>query len=94
MIKVKFFVSALLISNSINAQISLEHTYSGNSTNSSIGFINLSASGDKYVINDFSLNQIKLYNTNHSLWKTITIPSLPNTIGYYYQNISENLFNI
>jgi hypothetical protein len=93
MTKVKFIVSALLISSSINAQISLEHTYSGNSNNSSIGFVNLSTSGDKYVINDVSLNQIKLYNSNHSLWKTITIPTIPNTIGYYYQNISENLFN-
>ncbi len=93
MTKIKFIISALMISGSINAQITLEHTYSGNSNNSQIGFVNLSISGDKYVINDASLNQIKLYNTNHSLWKTITIPSLPNTIGYYYQNISENLFN-
>lgn len=92
--KIKLIVSALLFSISINAQISLENTYSGNSNVTSIGFVNLANSGDKYVINDVSLSQIKLYNLNHTLWKTIPIPSLPNSTSYYYQNISENLFDL
>lgn len=92
--KIKLFVAILLISNSINAQIILEKTYAGNSNNSSIGFVNLANSGGKYVINDVAQYQIRLYNLNHSIWKTIPVPSDPNSTAYYYLNISENLFDL
>lgn len=46
------------------------------------------------MIIDYSLNEIKLYNLNHTLWKTITLPTIPGFDGYYYENISENLFDL
>ncbi|NBR15435.1 MAG: T9SS C-terminal target domain-containing protein, partial [Crocinitomicaceae bacterium] len=76
----------------LNSQINLEHTYTVNSS-STISTIQLSTSGYKYMITDNSLGQIKLYNTNHSLWKTLTWP-IANGFNYYFANLSENLFNL
>lgn len=92
--KIKLLVATLLISNVISAQITLENTYSGNQNYSNFDMVNLKNSGSKYVIIDYSLNEIKLYNLNHTLWKTISLPTIPGFDGYYYENISENLFDL
>ncbi len=76
----------LVIQFRTQAQITLEHTYSGNASE-----IVLSAGGDKIMYFD-SLN-VYLYNMNHTLWKTIT-PTYYS--GYKIQAISvvsDNLFN-
>jgi hypothetical protein len=92
--KIKLLVATLLISNAISAQITLENTYPGNQNYSNFDMVNLKNSGSKYMIIDYSLNEIKLYNLNHTLWKTITLPTIPGFDGYYYENISENLFDL
>ncbi len=76
-----------------NSQITLEHTYTVQNTNAYISVCNLANSGYKYQITDLTAGQIKLYNLNHSLWKTLTIPAMPTytVLGVY--NISESLFN-
>lgn len=86
--KLKLSLSLLLTTNLIFAQITLENTYSGN-----IIVVNLSNSGYKYWFVDPNNSQIKLYNLNHSLWKTINVPSIS---GYSISSvglISETLFN-
>jgi hypothetical protein len=90
----KMTVLALLVATSINAQINLEHTYNVSATNSTLTTIQLANSGYKFVLNEPSLNQVKLYNTNHSLWKTITVPTIPGFTLSNVMHISENLFNL
>ena len=69
-------------------QINLESTY-----NYSGSYTNLRSSGDKFFIMDVASSQCRIYNMDHSLFKTIncTVPS-----GYFLADIkfvSENLFN-
>lgn len=91
--KIKMITLKLLISVSVNAQINLENTYNVSAANSSLTIVQLANSGYKYVLNEPSENQVKLYNMNHSLWKTINVPLIPDytLVGVMY--ISENLFN-
>jgi hypothetical protein len=70
------------------AQITLEHTYPASST-----LTELSVSGYKYYLMDVPNSQCRIYNTDHSLWKTIAV-TIPN--GMYLSNIqyvSDSLFN-
>ena len=71
-------------------QISLEHTYS---IGKALSLFNLSISGYKWCFRDaINPNSIKIYNMNHSLWKTI--PLNPPTDGNVSScNVSEKLFN-
>lgn len=82
----------VLINYSANAQATLENIYAG------LGDINvalLSANGYKYFFADNVNKHVKVYNTNHSLWKDIDLSSL--AVGY--NNIggiryaSDHLFN-
>ena len=74
------------------AQISLEHTY----TNSFVTRIKLENSGEKYYELKRETNELFLYNSDHTLWKTIILPA---TIPHMYApsakiiNISETKIN-
>lgn len=79
----------LLIAWAGHAQITFENNYPGSTT-----LTRLSISGDKYFMMDWTNNKCNIYNTDHTLWKTIdlTIPS-----GWYLYDIryvSETLFNL
>ncbi len=76
-----------------NSQITLEHTYTVANTNAYLTGSNLANSGIKYQVTDITAGQIKLYNLNHSIWKTINVPAIPTftILGVY--NLSESLFN-
>lgn len=93
--KIKLLFTTLVLATSVNSQISLENSYNLNSNSGYLTLNNFAVSGYKYLSYDPSLQQIKLYNLNHSLWKTINIPSIPNftiqTISSIY--VTENLFN-
>lgn len=70
-------------------QIALEHTY----TSVSAAYIKLPVAGYKYYVMDVANKQCKLYNNDHSLWKTINL-SIPT--NYYLcdiQFVTEDLFN-
>lgn len=89
--KKNLFVSVIMLLFAFHApaQITLEHTYSGVSA----AYINLPSSGYKYYIMDVANSQCRLYNNDHSLWKTINL-SVPT--NYYLcdiQYVTENLFN-
>ncbi len=80
----------LLIGTKGQAQITLEKTY----TNLVPELINLSISGKKYAV--YHPNELRLYNLDHSLWKTIEYPPQAgyNSIERYTNTISEELFNL
>lgn len=93
--KTKFLIISLLLFSSIcKSQISLEHSYPASSKSNFISLVNLANSGYKYVLVDKINNTLKLYNLNHSLWKTISL-NVPSgyTLGVVL-NISETLFNL
>lgn len=71
------------------SQIVFENNYPGSAT-----LTRLAISGDKYYMMDWTNNKCKIYNTDHSLWKTLdlTVPT-----GWYLYDIryvSETLFNL
>lgn len=77
--------AAIMIALGSSAQITIASTYT-----SYVSLIKLEQSGYKYYTT--KQNLIKIYNTNHSLWKTITIPAQTapiQSISY----ISENTFD-
>ena len=73
----------------LKSQVIPEHTYIGVSA----AYVNLPVAGYKYYVMDVPNSQCKLYNNDHTLWKTINL-SIP--ANYYLcdiQYVSENLFN-
>jgi len=71
------------------AQISYENTYTGVSA----AYIHLPVAGYKYYVMDVANKQCRLYNNDHSIWKTVNL-SIP--ANYYLcdiQFVTENLFN-
>ncbi|MEI6433758.1 MAG: T9SS type A sorting domain-containing protein [Bacteroidota bacterium] len=70
------------------SQIMLEHTYPA-----SASLTELSLSGYKYYLMDATNNQCKLYNLDHSLWKTIPLSVPSNMYLYDIKYVSETLFN-
>ena len=70
-------------------QINLEHIYTGVSA----AYVKLPVAGYKYYVMDVTNNQCRLYNNDHSLWKTISLSIPANYYLYDIQFVTENLFN-
>jgi hypothetical protein len=83
------FLFVMIASFSIKAQIALEHHYP---VINNFGVIKLHQAGYKYLMVDIPGSQMKLYNTNHSLYKTITIPSIICTNKQVYA-VTDQLYN-
>lgn len=85
----KSFLTALLLllSVCVYSQINQEasYDYSGN-------FVKLANSGDKFYIMDVTNSQCRIYNTNHTLWKTISLSVPANNYLYDIRFLSEGLF--
>ncbi len=74
-----------------NAQITLEQSYADGQ---GLSIIKLENSGQKYLQYDLTNQIVKLYNLDHSIFKTISLPTLqPSTQLLSISYISENLFN-
>lgn len=72
----------------LHAQVTLQKTY-----NYSTSVVKLESQGYKYYLMDVPASQCRIYNMDHSLYKTINCP-VPS--GYYLSDIkliSEKLFN-
>lgn len=80
-------VFLMLLSFTSNAQITLESTYSHSGT-----YTFLPSSGNKFFIMDVANSQCKIYNTNHSLWKTLNLSVPSNNFLYDIRFVSEGLF--
>ena len=91
--KTIYIIALTLVALTTKAQVTLDHTYSySGNFEGAFKLVNLSVSGYKYCLVDQTLRQVRLYNLNHSLWKTINlVAASPN----WLQNIvvSEQLFN-
>lgn len=85
----KTFLAAmlLLMTRLAFGQITLENTYSHSGT-----YTQMAVSGSKFYIMDLTLNQCRIYNTDHSLWKTINLAVPANNYLYDVKYVSENLF--
>jgi len=71
----------------LNAQISLEADYE-----LSGAYTQLASSGFKFFAMDVTNKQCKIYNTDHSLWKTIDLEIPAGEYLYDIRYVSENLF--
>jgi hypothetical protein len=69
------------------AQITFEADYEHSGT-----YVKLASSGNKFYIMDVGLSQCRVYNTDHSLWKTINLDIPDNNYLYDIRYVSENLF--
>jgi hypothetical protein len=75
------------------AQITLEHTYPKGSNNfESVRFINLTT-GTKYALVNSATFKLDIYNLNHSLYKSFSIPPQGGFDGWYVNFISDGLFD-
>ena len=70
------------------AQITLEQNYPA-----STAVAQLASSGFKYYLADYTNNQCKIYNTDHSLWKTIAMTVPTGRYLYSVTYVSDALFN-
>lgn len=70
-------------------ELTLENTY----TNGKVNRIKLENSGEKYYLLDKVNNNAKVYNANHSLWKTVSLPKPINAIYTNIDVISETQLN-
>lgn len=84
LILIQLFIGAMLIA---NAQINPESTYNFSGT-----YTKLANSGYKFFVMDVGTSQCRIYNTNHSLWKTINLSVPAGNYLYDIKYISENLF--
>jgi hypothetical protein len=83
-------LATLSFSLSLKSQILLENLYTNKS---SFKIANLTQSGYKYYMLDVTNQQIVIYNTNHSVFNTITIPTVTNYTCTNVFELSDNLFN-
>ena len=89
----KLFTIALITIGAVyaKAQVVLEHSYNENWP---MEVVNIEGDGYKYLGIDTTTKAIKIYNTDHSLWKTINT-SIPQgaTIYSVSSYASKYLFN-
>ncbi|MDD2256332.1 MAG: T9SS type A sorting domain-containing protein [Bacteroidales bacterium] len=85
---ISLFILLLFASKPLQAQFALEQTYSH-----SLTVTRINDNEYKYFLMDVAKSECRLYNLDHSLWKTIPI-SLP--VDYYLYDIkfvTQTLFN-
>jgi hypothetical protein len=88
----RFLLFLILISCKLSAQITFETNYNNNVYYDAPGLMNFSAAGYKYVFAD--TDQIVLYNLNHSVYRTISMPNMPSgSFNFRVRWVSDELFN-
>lgn len=88
--KIILYISFLFLGlGSTNAQINFEHTFT---TKSGFDWFVSNTNGIMYVFTDTLTNQVKIYNTDYSLYKSV---SIDRPVGYYVSIClpSEKLFD-
>jgi hypothetical protein len=86
--KLLLFIGILVANFYAKAQVTLEHIYPQN-----LDYAHFSAVGYKYYYN--TNTTLNIYNLNHSVYKIITFPNIPNSskIGRSVGYVSDSLFN-
>jgi hypothetical protein len=90
--KIINLVAFVLLTSNLFAQITLEHSYPNGKWETSI--VELSNSGMKYQWVDVSIGELKLYNLDHSLFKSMTFPVLANVTSTEVAYVSETTFDL
>lgn len=90
--KIINLIAIVLFTSSVFGQISLEHSYPNGKWETSIA--KLSNSGMKYLWVDVSTGILKLYNLDHTLFKTLTFPVLANMTNVEVGYLSETTFDL
>lgn len=80
---------ALLMWQRSFSQITFEADY-----DHSGAYAQLAISGNKFYVMDVANSQCRIYNTDHTLWKTINLNVPANHYLYDIKYVSENLFTI
>lgn len=93
--KLSLLVALIFASTISNGQITLENAYPNQSWKCQM--VNLKNSGRKYMIQEYdtsgtNASSIKLYNLDHTLWKTINAPNVTGFRPYEVFYVSEDLF--
>jgi hypothetical protein len=82
----------VLLTSNLFGQITLEHSYPNGKWQTSM--VKLSNSGMKYQWVDVTAGQVKLYNLDHSLFKSMTFPVLTGKTGVWVLYVSETTFDL
>lgn len=88
--KTKTLILSVLICALSKAQITLENAYPATAQYQNMQVIELVKSGYKYQLNNNNI--VKLYNLNHSIFKSITLP-VPVGFNVVVAGASDSLFN-
>ncbi len=87
----------ILINSKSNAQITYEHTYPGPGSvtqSRPLQMINMGNNDFKYAYVDYSTNELKLFNLNHTPYITISLPiPLINSGEYVVAYVTKSLFD-
>ena len=81
-------VSMFLCSGTGNAQINLQHTFDGGYVSFAGGYVYNNDAGCYYTSSSITNGQVKLYNADFSLYKTINVPN-----AQVVNCVTRNLFN-
>ncbi|MBD2768397.1 T9SS type A sorting domain-containing protein [Hymenobacter sp. BT664] len=73
---------------SAQAQVTLEKRYAGY-----LETIKLSDGSVKYYVPSSSSPQLRIYNQDHSIFRTITVPAVAGVTLRYIQGVTDKLFN-
>jgi hypothetical protein len=87
-IKLYLLVVLIFLAYMAKSQVDFEQSYPG-----SADITQLELDGYKYYVTDAVNNKCLLYNTDHTLWKTIDIPVPPNNYIADISFVSQHLFN-
>lgn len=90
--KIINLVTLVFMTSNLFAQITLEHSYPNGKWQTSI--VKLSNSGMKYQWVNVSTGELKLYNLDHSLFKSMTFPVLANMSNTEVAYVSETTFDL
>ncbi|WP_066224502.1 T9SS type A sorting domain-containing protein [Formosa haliotis] len=95
MLKITTTVFALLISSLSFAQLTLEHTYEigGNIHDTNEGYFKTEDKAFHYTYDTATDYVLKIYNEDHTLYKTITLPIDPSYELIWIDMFTDKLFN-
>jgi hypothetical protein len=91
--KTKILMLFLCVSLAGKSQINLENSYLATSASMNLQIIELVKWGYKYQLLDVPNASVKLYNLNHSIFKTINLTIPPGHNLYAYPMVSDSLFD-
>jgi hypothetical protein len=88
------FGVALLLSFKVEAQITFEHAYPPGAA-LHLYIVNLEVAGQKYCWRDWAGSRVVLYNLDHSLFKSMALPTVSYQTNYQRSilYVSQNLFD-